>query len=215
MDDVPIVVAGRELPDALDRIRRYCGLRWSGGPSETWAWHYYDEIPADPYDRVTPTDVVSAAALHPNLTKAELTFFRERQEDLSAWLAEVPRGIRLWQTGDRVVEHLAGLPDVFSDVSLSLLSKVLHRKRKHLIPLLDRHVVDWYRPVTGKRAMTEAWGPIVRAMRDDELDDRQRLLYAIAFSGIERDLWPHDDVESRPRMSWIRAIDIAIWMGSR
>lgn len=46
MNDLPIVAAGREIPDGLDRIRRYCGLSWSGGEPETWAWRYYDVIPA-------------------------------------------------------------------------------------------------------------------------------------------------------------------------
>jgi hypothetical protein len=63
--------------------------------------------------------------------------------------------------------------------------------------------------------MVEAWAPIVRAMRDDELDDERRLLHSIAFGGIENELWPLTDIDDRPRLSWIRAIDIAIWMGSR
>jgi hypothetical protein len=215
MDELPIVAAGRTIPDALDRIRRYCGLAWSGGPPETWAWAYYDGVPTEQDDHVTSVDVLCAAALHPGLGRAELAFFQDRRRDLSAWLAGVPKDSRLWEIPEPIVEHLASLPDSFPDVSISLLSKVLHRKRPHLIPLLDRHVVDWYRPITHKRAMTEAWGPIIRAMRDDELDEKQRLLYAMAFGEIERELWPQDGPDDRPRLSWVRAIDIAIWMGSR
>jgi hypothetical protein len=37
MNDLPIVVAGRTIPDGVDRVRRYCGLPWSGGTGETWA----------------------------------------------------------------------------------------------------------------------------------------------------------------------------------
>jgi hypothetical protein len=172
-------------------------------------------VPTEQDDHVTSVDVLCAAALHPGLGRADLAFFQDRQEDLSPWLAEVPQDLRLWEASDGVVEHLASLPDSFPDVSVSLLSKVLHRKRPRLIPLLDRHVVDWYRPVTGKRVMAEAWGPIIRAMRDDELDEKQRLLYAMAFGQIERELWPMAGPDDRTRLSWIRAIDIAIWMGSR
>jgi hypothetical protein len=215
MEEFPLVVAGRTLPDALDRIRRYCGLAWSGGPPETWAWHYYDAVPTEQDDHVTAVDVLCAAALHPGLGRADLAFFRERHTELSAWLRDMPQDSRLWETSDEVVEHLASLPERFPKVSVSLLSKVLHRKRPHLIPLLDRHVVDWYRPVTGKRVMAQAWGSIIRAMREDELDGERRLLYAIAFSEIEQELWSGTDADDRPRLSWIRAIDIAIWMGSR
>jgi hypothetical protein len=215
MKDLSIVAGGRELPDALDRIRRYCGLPWSGGPPETWAWHYYDAVPTAHDDDLTPTDVLCVASLHPGLSRADLAFFRERRNEISTWLAKVPTGVRLWEATDAVVEHLTGLPDRFPEISVTLLSKVLHRKRPHLVPLLDRHAVDWYRPVTGKRVMVEAWAPIVRAMRDDELDDERRLLHSIAFGGIENELWPLTDIDDRPRLSWIRAIDIAIWMGSR
>lgn len=44
MEDLPFVAAGREVPRALDRVRRYCGLPWSGGPPETWAWQFYDAL---------------------------------------------------------------------------------------------------------------------------------------------------------------------------
>lgn len=215
MEEFPIEAAGRELPHGLDLIRRYCGLPWSGGTRETWAWCYYDVVPTEHDDIVTPVDVLCAAALHPGLSRADLAFFRDRRADLAAWLTDVPHGPRLWEVSESLVEHLASLPVRFPDVSVSLLSKVLHRKRPHLVPLLDRHVVDWYRPVTGERVMVKAWGPIIAAMRADELDDLGRLLYAIAFTGIEGELWPSADVDDRPRLSWIRAIDIAIWMGSR
>lgn len=215
MEDPSIVAAGRELPHAVDRIRRYCGLPWSGGPPETWAWHYYDAVPTEPDDAVTPIDVLCAGALHSGLSRADLAFFRDQRENVSAWLARVPRGLGLWETTPEVVDHLAKLPGRFEDVSVTILSKVLHRKRPLLIPLLDRHVIDWYRPVTGKRAVGESWDPIVRAMRNDALDEERRRRQSACFGEIEQELRPSPDADDRPRLSWIRAIDIAIWMGSR
>ena len=213
-DDLPIVAAGRVVPDALDRIRRYCGLPWSGGGPETWAWPYYDLVPTAHDDVVSPVDVICAAALHPGLSRDDLAFFQEHQSALSAWLARVPSGPRLWELDDATVAHLAVMPDLGAP-SLTLLSKVLHRKRPHAIPLLDRHVIDWYRPLTGKRAAGETWGPLVRAMRAEEFDGRRRLTTAIAVSVIEREMWPDVLADERPRLSWLRAVDIAIWMGSR
>ncbi|MHB8328031.1 MAG: hypothetical protein ACYDD6_00115, partial [Acidimicrobiales bacterium] len=113
MEDLPIVAAGRTVPDALDRIRRYCGLAWSEGPPETWAWHYYDAVPAEHDYNVTPVDVLCAAALHPGLSRSDLSFFRDRHTDLSAWLADMPDGCHLRETSDQVVDHLARLPEAF------------------------------------------------------------------------------------------------------
>ncbi len=113
------------------------------------------------------------------------------------------------------MEHIAALPEALPGLSISLLSKVLHRKRPHLIPLLDRHIIDWYRPLTGKRAAAEAWPPLVRSLRSEELDLERRHLMSTALNRIEDALWPAMDRDDRPGLSWIRAVDIAIWMGSR
>lgn len=215
MDDMPIAAAGREIPGALDRIRRYCGLGWSGGRPETWAWHYYDAIPTNHDDDVTPTDVVCAAALHPSLSRDDLLYFREAAATVVSWLQRVPSGPRLGELSDEAVDHIATLPTALAGPSVSLMSKVLHRKRPDVLPVLDRHVVDWYRPLTGKRAAAEAWGSIVRAMRAEELDDERRRRMSTAVISIEKELWPGVSADERPRLSWLRATDIAIWMGSR
>lgn len=215
MEELTITAGGREIADAVDRIRRYCGLPWSGGAPETWAWHYYDSVPTAHDDAISAVDVLCAGVLHPGLSKADLAFFRDRADDISGWLADVPTGSRLWEVPDEAIDYLADLPGLLPDASITLLSKVLHRKRPHLIPLLDRHIIDWYRPVTGKRVAASAWGSIIRAMREDEGDPERRLLYSVAFGAVERDLWPDRQPHDRPALSWIRALDIAIWMGSR
>lgn len=215
MDDLSVIAAGREVPDALDRIRRYCGLQWSGGPPETWAWHYYDVVTTDHDSVVTPTDVLCAAALHPALSRADLGFFREEERALSVFLQHVPADVRLGQATESDIARLASLPEAFPGVSVTLLSKVLHRKRPHLIPLLDRHVIDWYRPITRKRTAAEAWEPLLRAMNEDQLDDERSVTMSVLIAGIEAELRPDPSTHGGFRLSWIRAVDIAIWMGSR
>lgn len=215
MEALPILAAGREVPDAIDRIRRYCGLAWSGGPPEIWAWPYYDTVQSDDPDRVTPVDVLCAGVLHPGLSRSDLVFFMESEPTIGAWLAMVPSGCRLWQLSDDQMEHLESLPEALSGASVALVSKVLHRKRPDVIPLIDRHVIDWYRPVTGKRAAAEAWAPLVRSMREDQADEAWRLAIALAGLDLEAELWPDLDLDDRPHLSWLRAVDIAIWMGTR
>ncbi len=214
MSDLPIMAAGREVPAAVDRIRRYCGLTWTGGPPETWAWHYYDVLPSQA-DVLDPVDVLAAAALHSGLGHFDLKYFREQRHTLEAWLSPLPVDLALADATDDVLDHLASLPEALAGVTPTLLSKVLHRKRPQLIPLLDRHVIDWYRPVTGKRAAADAWEPMVRAMHTEQLGNERRLVMAILLKGLEHELWPNAALEERPRLSPLRAVDIAIWMGGR
>lgn len=213
MDDVGIVAAGRPVPGAVDRIRRYCGLGWSGGPPETWAWHYFDAIETRHDDVVTPIDVLTAASLHPALSRTEMAFFREESPALRAFLADLPSDSRLAKVTDDILALLCSLPERFPTTSISLLSKVFHRKRPHLVPMLDRHIVDWYRPMTGERAMAQAWAPIVCALHAEHRDDQIAMALSSAGEDIEAEL--SASFGGRWRLSWLRAVDIAIWMEAR
>lgn len=202
-----IVLAGRPVADAADRLHRYAGLPWSGGEPEVWAFAYYDAVPTAHDSIVTPTDVLCAASLHPGLRRADLEFFARRGDDLSAWLHRVPTDLQLWMADDGLLAHLDALVGFEPDVPLTLLTKVLHRKRPHFIPLLDRHVIDWYRRSGDPRRVDEAWPLVTRRMRDDLLHPGQRDALASYCSSVST-------FESET-VSMIRFIDIAIWMESR
>ncbi|MBK5221562.1 MAG: hypothetical protein JJE52_01530 [Acidimicrobiia bacterium] len=203
-DQAELVLAGRPVPRTWDRVRRYCGLEWSGGPPEVWAYGYYDTISTDP-GAVDPLDVLSTAALHPGLSRADLAFFAEQRLEIEAWIAPLPLGLGLADADDATLEHLERLAVWPAAPTLALLSKVLHRKRPELIPLVDRHVVDWYRPVTGERSAPRAWPLLLRAMRHDLADNAQAFdtLGTATVSRLDQ------------RMSDLRIADIALWMGSR
>jgi hypothetical protein len=156
-------------------------------------------------DEVTPVDVLAAAALHPGLSRTDLGFFVDRADDLSDWLRSIPVDAELQSADSDLLAHLDALVD-FDGVSITLLSKVLHRKRPSLIPLLDRHIIDWYRPVTGERSATLAWALIIRAMQQDLNADANGSLTRIADA-----LRP--ELPTSP--SAVRLIDIAIWMGAQ
>lgn len=205
---LPLAAAGRVVPNAVDNVRRYVGLEWSGNPPEVWAFPYYDMVPSEHDDVVTPIDVLAASALHPGLSRAELAFFVEYADEISAWLAAVDPDQRLW-TDAKSLEHLYALVGFADQVPLTLLTKVLHRKRPGFIPLLDRHVVDWYRPVTGERRPIAAWPKLIRAIHNDLGTPEQRLIVAVATGSALKGF--DGDVE----MPLLRFVDIAIWMASR
>lgn len=197
-----LVLAGQAVPDAWDRVRRYCGCAWSGGPAEVWAFHYYDAIPSSG-QRVEPLDVLAAGVLHPGVGRDALAFFHDAAPALEAWVTALPTGTDLPDAGDVVVDHLGTLRDWPDAPALSLLTKVLHRVRPRLIPLLDREILDWYRPLTGERGASAAWPHLVRATAADVSANCETL------SRMADDLL----TETGVRVSALRILDIAIWMG--
>lgn len=199
-----LVLAGKPLEGAWDRIRRYCGLAWSGGPPETWAFPYYDLVDTDPR-QVTPVDVLATASLHPGLSRSELEYFHTMADALNQWLDGLPTGVPLDDADDAVLGRLDEVATWTSAPALTLLSKVLHRKRPALIPLVDRHVLDRYRPITGERSAVRAWSPLLRELGADLRANRSVL---DAMSGCL-------NAELGVRVSPLRLVDIGIWMEAR
>ena len=185
-------LAGRRITDAEDLLRRYSGLPWSGGEPEVWAYSYYDTLPdSDPND-VGPIDVLAAAALHPKITRADLEWFANNRKLLQDLLVKLP-DIDLADANPALVDAIPTVAG--SDVELSLLSKVLHRKRPKLIPLLDRTLTGWYRRQLSSQSAA-AWPELVRALAEDLRGN------ADAFS----------DLRSIAPLTDLRIGDIVIWM---
>ena len=202
-----LTIGGRTVADAADRLYRYAGLPWSGGEAEVWAFTYYDAVPTAHDSTVAPTDVLCATALHPGLRRADLEFFARRGDDLARWLDRVPADLHLGEADDWLLAHLDALADFEPGASLTLLTKVLHRKRPQFIPLLDRHIIDWYRQPGDPRRVDEAWPLVTRRLRDDVQHPETREFLTnydapVRTFGCET-------------VSMIRFIDIAIWMEGR
>lgn len=166
-DALTITLGGRRIDDPWDRLRRYCGLPWSGGPPEIWPYRYYDVLPAGPSNRVDPIDVLAAGAVHDGLTRTDLAFFIDEADRIGGWLADAPIDLRLAEADDAVLGHLAALAAWEAPVSLPLLTKVLHRKRPLLVPVHDQHLVDWYRRYTGEGDIVAAWPDVLRSLHHD------------------------------------------------
>lgn len=187
-----LTLARRPIPDADDLLRRYCGLPWSGSEPEVWAYSYYDTLhDQDPHD-VGPIDVLAAAALHPNFTRADLEWFARHRKTLQDLLAQLPN-IDLADADTAVLNTLPTLAG--SGVELSLLSKVLHRKRPKLIPLLDRTLTGWYRRQLSTQGAA-AWAELVHALAED-------------LRGNADELAP---LRSIAPLTDLRIADIVIWM---
>jgi len=203
---VSLILGERPLPHALRDISRYCGFSVGERPPEVWAYAYFDILPASDPDAVTAVDVLSTAALHPGLSKANLEFFVEQRDPLTTWL----RGVEDKDLSDADCDAMCRLDEVQSLIApgkteLALLSKVLHRKRPRLVPMFDRRIVDWYRPVLGV-AGGKAWPLLTRRLRTDLASQRN----IGGFTDIRASL--AGELPIVP--SNLRLADIAIWMAS-
>jgi hypothetical protein len=194
------------LSDPEDRVRRYCGLEWSGGEPETWAFQYFDRIPVGDPTQVEPVDVVACSALHPGIARDDLAYFDRHADDFVRWLGDLPNDVDLGDADDALVAKVSDLVVLSGTVGLSLLSKVAHRKRPRLVPMFDRAIVERYRRVTGQRG-EQAWPSMVAAIQADLADDRNDPLLAKTSATVQAEL-------GTTVPSSLRVLDIAIWMDS-
>jgi hypothetical protein len=193
---------------ARDQIRRYCGLPWSGGDPESWAYEFFDAIPTAPGDQITPADLLPSAALHPGFGRDEAVFFNSGgAEACEEWLSGLPTDVDLADANDQTLGRLADLPRISEGIGLSIVSKVTHRKRPRLIPLFDRAIVDWYRMVTRVRGEA-AWPALMQAMNADLAMNENRTFLADVRDELGEEV-------SGPVPSDLRLVDIAIWMDGR
>lgn len=118
-----------------------------------WPWYVYDGVPVvDPYV-VSDDDVVTSFQIgaRTNVNRVDyrssIGAIRER---MSGFLRAIPRDARLDSPGldlDAVREPIIGLFDCMTGIAgmkLGNASKIVHRHRPALLPILDSVVRDYY-----------------------------------------------------------------------
>lgn len=206
MTALGLTAGARPIDDAWERIRRYCGAPDHDGRSETWAFQFYDAVDSDPA-ALAPVDLLVASALHPGITRTHLEHYVGGQQAMADWLATLPTDLRLDDADESLLDELATLSLRWRGLGLSLASKVLHRKRPELLPLIDRHVLDRYRLLLpGKRADRPE---VLRALLEALGADLRRNAEPLA------QICNHIRDAGLPRLTPLRALDIAVWMEGR
>jgi hypothetical protein len=158
-------------------------------------WDWYDGVRTAP-DIIEPVDFAITIAMNSRATADRMKSFMERSGRLGRLLQNIPRDVPLArETPPSVLNSVAELFDEAckaSGTALAVASKVLHRKRPALIPMLDRVIVDrhylpalrapthppWFKPEWLK---TGSWSDPTQYMRlmADELDDNREALERI------------------------------------
>ena len=167
----------------------------SAGP---FAGTTFDDLPDNPRDRFTASDLVAATLLDMRFSpRAVRAILDLRAEELGRLLAAIPDDVDLWDATD---EHLnaatvlyrtlrGGGP--FKGIGPTTTSKLLARKRPRLIPIVDSVVRD------ALALSGDYWSDMRTALQQADLPDR---IEQVRPDGIGSEV------------STLRLLDAAVWM---
>lgn len=102
-------------------------------------------VVTDP-QRLEPTDFAITIAMNSRATAGRMHAFMKQQESIEEILGRIPQDVRL--ASDTLTTVFSDVAELFSQAcqakgtKLAVASKVLHRKRPLLIPMLDSVLVD-------------------------------------------------------------------------
>jgi Family of unknown function (DUF6308) len=110
---------------------------------------YYDAIPSADPNRIDPLDVLATVAVNAFSNATASKIYRVHQglkENCEPVLPAIPQDadlidLHLWQEPLRELLHAAVQA---RDVLIPVATKVLHRKRRFLIPMLDNVLLHYY-----------------------------------------------------------------------
>ena len=162
---------------------------------EAFRWDWYDGVCTAP-DRIEPVDFAITIAMNSRATAGRMAEFMKIAAAVEERLRQIPRDLHLgdFQDGDKVWVGIQSLFEVACaalGTKLSVASKILHRKRPHLIPILDKVVVDkhywpalvalqedppgWYEAAWLKHGSFSDPTMYMRVMRGEICDNRENL----------------------------------------
>lgn len=187
--------------EAAGLLRAYYGPRLDGG--RPFDGRYFDTWRPGPPDTFTAEDILSMAFLGVTINRrAFLTILAPSPDNrFNALLAKVPDRVDFWDAGApaassaqwQLYDMLRGL----SGIGPTKASKLLARKRRHLIPIRDSvvaRVLDLRKPF---------WAPLYGASQ--EIDLRARLAAIKARARAEGVALPDN-------LALLRVFDVVVWM---
>lgn len=200
-----LTVGGRKIP--LDEAKAFARKYLSG--QGNWAYPAYDAYPGHPGTDVGRADLLAVALLNAHQRPVESYYGLESMMPLiNVRLTDPALTGTLAEADQGTVDAIARLFGILDEkrpkhVSLTKLSKVLHRKRPELLPLYDRNI--W-------RCYAEG-GLIPKDPSRSWRDYAQLLLVAMKRDLNEQvDHWQEiADLATQVKITPLRAMDIVGW----
>lgn len=200
------LASGPTLHDCQNRLLAFCANEYP----------YYDAIPDSAPNQILPIDVLVTVSMNSRVSTGERvqTVHRGMAQACDGLLKSIPVDADLLQFDPdlAVGEQLLSAAMAMKGVGPAVATKVLHRKRRNFIPMLDSVVLLFYLDALGKRSPMEgrlidkgraieptmlAW----RAFRDD-LRSASKEIDGLVGRAAER----------RFEMSRVRVLEVLIWM---
>lgn len=180
---------------ARERVEKYLD------PYSNYAAFSFDVLgPNDPY-AFDVSDLFALNFLDTPLRVAAYRKFQTERGEISALLGKIDVQTCLWQVKDvtnPAYEAANSLWYRFTEWRVGIgptrASKLLARKRPHLVPILDRRVKAFY----AQQRYSGYWLAMAEALRDEEVRVQIDALRPIGLD--------------KSRLSLLRILDIAIWM---
>jgi hypothetical protein len=193
--------SGLQVGRPLERLQAFCVEEYA----------YYDAVPSGDPDRIEPLDILVTVSMNAFVNTADRVRSVHRGLVLNCEpsLPEIPEAADLREFDLAVVERLLEAACRVRWVLIPVATKVLHRKRRSLIPMLDGIVINYYRSAgvavseaameVGSRA-AEAAMPLLEAFRSD-LEAAWGELEALAASLAEAGF----------RLTPLRLMELLVW----
>jgi hypothetical protein len=183
-----------DADDAADQLRQYLSPGvFSGAAFETIGGR--GDAP-DTADRFTPADLVAVTTLSVRVSGwGAIDLLETRSDQFAELLAAVPH-TPLSEASDEDLDPIWRLQDALDTVDRIghvTRSKLLARKRPHLVPIRDQHVLI---ALTGKDH-----GRFTQPLRD-----------ALRHDGVLHRLEQLRDQAGTADLSLLRVLDIIVWM---
>lgn len=127
--------------DCKDHVNRYF---------ESYAFRYYDDAPATPPNTILPTDICITITLNSRAGYKQVHSVIQHKANIEEALSQVPVELTLLDSIDDSMKEKLNF--LFKNICvphirLSTGSKILHRKRPSLIPIMDRNIQHHYRSI--------------------------------------------------------------------
>jgi hypothetical protein len=131
------------IPDCFMKIIKYCGPLDNGGVA---AYEGYDKFVVEHDNSLSPLDILLANNIGARLTGEDFVRIWGKSGEISEHLANMPKDVDLSDPSLDHEDFWKGLKELFKTcrckgVSYSKITKILHKKRPRLIPIVDYDIV--------------------------------------------------------------------------
>ena len=192
--------SGLNVSNPERRILQFCKNEYA----------YYDGIPSGDPNKIEPLDVLVTVSMNSFINTATLVrnIHRGLAQQCNEILGEIPEDTDLLAPVPpvEIVRKLLYAAVQVPDVLIARAAKVLHRKRRSLIPMLDSVVLTHYLKLLQRKDETQdkakaadAAMDVLSAFRNDLLDARSQL------EALSQSLLP------KFAMTPLRILEVLVW----